>query len=206
MAQRSPTRWRRRKEARPDEILAAALESFAERGFAATRLEDVATRAGISKGTLYLYFRSKEELFKAVVRATLLPNLVRVEALAASFEGPSALLLEGLAGISVGLITFFWPGITALALLYLIAAWSIVTGILELMVAVWMQRVIRNEWMLLLGGIASMLVGVLLALRPGMGLVAVTWLIGVYALIFGVLLLALALQWRRLGRGLVIIS
>jgi AcrR family transcriptional regulator len=96
MAQRSPTRWRRRKEARPDEILAAALESFAERGFAATRLEDVATRAGISKGTLYLYFRSKEELFKAVVRATLLPNLVRVEALAASFEGPSALLLEGL--------------------------------------------------------------------------------------------------------------
>ena len=96
MEQRSPTRWRRRKEARPDEILAAALASFAERGFAATRLEDVAARAGISKGTLYLYFRSKEELFKAVVRATLVPNLERVEALAASFEGPSALLLERL--------------------------------------------------------------------------------------------------------------
>jgi AcrR family transcriptional regulator len=96
MAQRSPTRWRRRKEARPDEILAAALASFAERGFAATRLEDVAARAGISKGTLYLYFDSKEELFKAVVRATLVPNIERVEALAASFEGPSALLLERL--------------------------------------------------------------------------------------------------------------
>ena len=96
MEQRSPTRWRRRKEARPDEILAAALASFAERGFAATRLEDVAARAGVSKGTLYLYFRSKEELFKAVVRATLVPNLARVEALAASFEGPSALLLERL--------------------------------------------------------------------------------------------------------------
>jgi AcrR family transcriptional regulator len=96
MEERSPTRWRRRKEARPDEILAAALAGFAERGFAATRLEDVAARAGISKGTLYLYFKGKEELFEAVVRATLLPNLERVEALAATFEGPSALLLERL--------------------------------------------------------------------------------------------------------------
>jgi AcrR family transcriptional regulator len=95
MEQRA-TRWRRRKEARPDEILAAALDSFAARGFAATRLEDVAARAGISKGTLYLYFKSKEELFEAVVRATLLPNLARIEALAASFEGRSATLLERL--------------------------------------------------------------------------------------------------------------
>jgi AcrR family transcriptional regulator len=96
MDQRSPTRWRRRKEARPEEILAAALESFAERGFAATRLEDVAARAGISKGTLYLYFKSKEELFKAVVRETLLPNLARIEALVETFDGPSPLLLEQL--------------------------------------------------------------------------------------------------------------
>jgi AcrR family transcriptional regulator len=96
MAQRASTRWRRRKEARPEEILAAALESFAERGFAATRLEDVAARAGISKGTLYLYFKSKEELFEAVVRATLLPNLERVEALTASYQGRSAELLEQL--------------------------------------------------------------------------------------------------------------
>ena len=96
MEDKSPTRWRRRKDARPEEILAAALESFAERGFAATRIEDVAARAGISKGTLYLYFDGKEELFKAVVRQALLPNLARIEALAASFEGPSAALLERL--------------------------------------------------------------------------------------------------------------
>ncbi|MGH6905850.1 MAG: TetR/AcrR family transcriptional regulator [Geminicoccaceae bacterium] len=96
MEQRSPTRWRRRKEARPDEILAAALESFAERGFAATRLEDVAARAGISKGTLYLYFKGKEDLFKALVREAVLPNIERVEALSATFEGPSAQLLERL--------------------------------------------------------------------------------------------------------------
>jgi len=111
MKHRGPTRWRRRKEARPDEILAAALESFAARGFAATRLEDVAAHAGISKGTLYLYFKNKEELFEAVVRATLLPNLARIEALAASFEGPSATLLErllltiaGVVGSQVGAI------------------------------------------------------------------------------------------------------
>ena len=96
MTPQPSTRWRRRKEARPDEILAAALASFAERGFAATRLEDVAARAGISKGTLYLYFGGKEELFEAVVRAMLLPNLEQLEALAATYEGPSAKLLERL--------------------------------------------------------------------------------------------------------------
>jgi AcrR family transcriptional regulator len=96
MAARTVSRWRRRKEARPDEILAAALASFAERGFAATRLDDVAARAGISKGTLYLYFNGKEELFEAVVRATLLPHIERLEELATKFEGPSPALLERL--------------------------------------------------------------------------------------------------------------
>jgi AcrR family transcriptional regulator len=82
-------RWSRRKQARPGEIVAAALELFAERGFAATRLDDVAARAGVSKGTLYLYFDNKEELFKAVVRESLLPNIARVETLVAGFEGPT---------------------------------------------------------------------------------------------------------------------
>jgi AcrR family transcriptional regulator len=81
MERRSPSRWRRRKEARPEEILAAALASFAERGFAATRLEDVAARAGISKGTLYLYFRGKEKLFEAVgSQVGAIPKLVIAEA------------------------------------------------------------------------------------------------------------------------------
>ena len=74
-------RWRRRKDARPSEILDAALDCFAEHGFAATRLDDVAHRAGITKGTLYLYFPNKEELFKAVVAQALVPNLERGEAL-----------------------------------------------------------------------------------------------------------------------------
>jgi AcrR family transcriptional regulator len=89
-------RWRRRKTARPAEILSAALASFTERGFAATRLDDVAARAGVTKGTLYLYFDSKEELFKAVVRQELVPNLERAEALVAGSAAPSLDLLEQL--------------------------------------------------------------------------------------------------------------
>jgi len=68
-------RWERRKESRPAELLAAALDLFVERGFAATRLDEVAARAGVSKGTLYLYFDSKEDLFKAVVRETIVPQI-----------------------------------------------------------------------------------------------------------------------------------
>ncbi|MDF2781600.1 MAG: putative transcriptional regulator, TetR family, partial [Geminicoccaceae bacterium] len=91
-------RWRRRKDARPAEIVDAALEVFAERGFSAARLDDVAARAGISKGTLYLYFPSKEELFKAVVRQALLPNLARVERLLREHPGPAAAQVELMIG------------------------------------------------------------------------------------------------------------
>jgi AcrR family transcriptional regulator len=90
------SRWRRRKTARPAEILAAALALFAERGFAATRLADVAARAGVTKGTLYLYFDNKEELFKAVVRQELVPDLERAEAMVAGSAAPSLDLLEQL--------------------------------------------------------------------------------------------------------------
>jgi AcrR family transcriptional regulator len=89
------TRWQRRKEARPAELLAAALACFKERGFAATRLDDVAAQAGVTKGTIYLYYPSKEELFKAVVRGELVPNIERLEA-ALDEPGPTAALLERL--------------------------------------------------------------------------------------------------------------
>ena len=92
----SPKRWERRKEARPAEIVAAALQLFSDRGFAATRLDDVATVAGVSKGTVYLYFESKEQLFEAVVREAITPNIARAEALVDGFEGPTPDLLRGL--------------------------------------------------------------------------------------------------------------
>jgi AcrR family transcriptional regulator len=89
---------RRRKEARPAELTAAALDLFVDKGYAATRLEDVAARAGVSKGTLYLYFDSKEALFKAVVREGLLPALDEGENLVAGFTGPSDALLREVGG------------------------------------------------------------------------------------------------------------
>jgi AcrR family transcriptional regulator len=82
-------RWTRRKEARPQELLAAALDLFVERGYAATRLDDVASRAGVSKGTLYLYFTNKEELFKAVVRENVVPVLGEAEEMIDRYEGSS---------------------------------------------------------------------------------------------------------------------
>lgn len=93
-------RRRRRKEARPGELVAAGLAEFADKGFAATRLEDVARRAGVSKATIYLYFDSKEALFEAAVRERLLPAIEGASAIAARFEGPTdALLGEVLAVI-----------------------------------------------------------------------------------------------------------
>jgi len=85
---------RRRKDARPAELTAAALEVFVEKGYAATRLDDVAAHASVSKGTLYLYFDSKEALFKAVVREGLLPALAEGEALVRDFAGDSEALLQ----------------------------------------------------------------------------------------------------------------
>ncbi|MFZ6752473.1 TetR/AcrR family transcriptional regulator [Undibacterium sp. Dicai25W] len=82
-------KWERRKEARPQELLAAALDLFVERGFAATRLDDVAKAAGVSKGTLYLYFSSKEDLFKAVVRESIVPLIGEAEGMIGEFSGDS---------------------------------------------------------------------------------------------------------------------
>ena len=89
-------RWRRRKNARPEEIISAALEVFADRGFAATKLEDVAHRAGVTKGTIYLYYENKEALFKALVRETIVPVIAKGEALAHSFTGSARDLFEQL--------------------------------------------------------------------------------------------------------------
>src|SRR5690606_34614591 len=93
VSSRSP-RWERRKEARPGELLDAALDLFVERGFAATRLDEVAARAGVSKGTLYLYFASKEDLFKAVVRQNIVPLIESFEREVAAWQAGSAELLR----------------------------------------------------------------------------------------------------------------
>ena len=87
-------RWARRKDARPGELATAALELFVERGFAATRLDDVAKRAGVSKGTLYLYFDSKDDLFKAVIREGIVSRIVEFEDRMRAYRGSSAELMR----------------------------------------------------------------------------------------------------------------
>jgi AcrR family transcriptional regulator len=94
--QDSPPRWRRRKEARPAEIIAAAGRLFAEHGFAATKLDDIARLAGVAKGSVYLYFATKEELFRAVVRAAVVPQVQIIRGTAEAFEGTIAELIPRL--------------------------------------------------------------------------------------------------------------
>lgn len=83
-------RWERRKDARPQELLAAALDLFVERGYTAAKLDEVAARAGVSKGTLYLYFANKEDLFKAVIRESMMPVLDEADEIIDRHEGHSA--------------------------------------------------------------------------------------------------------------------
>ncbi|CDM66411.1 HdeD family acid-resistance protein [Pyrinomonas methylaliphatogenes] len=109
---------------------------------------------------------------------------------------------EGLAGVLVGIIAFFWPGITAFALLYLIAAWAIITGVLEIAAAIRLRRYVAGEWLLALSGALSLLFGILIVLVPSAGAIGVVWIIAFYAFLFGLLLIALALRLRRLEQGL----
>lgn len=105
-------------------------------------------------------------------------------------------LLEGIAGILAGVLTFVWPGITALVLLYFIAAWAIITGLFEIVQAIRLRQEIHGEWLLVLGGIASVVLGIILLVAPGAGAVALIWAIGGYAIIFGLLLIALGFRLR----------
>jgi len=110
------------------------------------------------------------------------------------------LLLEGALGVIVGVLTFVWPGVTALVLLYFIAAWAFLTGIAEIVQAIRLRREIRGEWLLALGGALSILFGILLVIRPGTGALAVVFIIAFYAIFFGTLLVSLGLRLRRIQR------
>ena len=110
-----------------------------------------------------------------------------------------AAVLEGIAGIVLGVLTLLWPGTTATVLLAFIAAWAIVTGVFEIAAAVWLRKVIEGEWTLILAGALSVLFGVLLLVQPTAGALAIIWLIGAYAIVFGVLVSILAFELRRLG-------
>jgi uncharacterized membrane protein HdeD (DUF308 family) len=117
----------------------------------------------------------------------------------AVFRTPShhwALLIEGVIGILAGILTFAWPAITALALLYVIAFWAIFTGVLEIVAGIRLRKAITNEWLLVLMGALSLLFGIFIVFAPGAGALAIVLWIGAYALIFGVFMIGLAFRLR----------
>jgi uncharacterized membrane protein HdeD (DUF308 family) len=115
------------------------------------------------------------------------------------FPNFGSLIFAGIFGILAGLITFFWPGISALGLLIVIASWAIVNGVVEIYYAIKLRKEIKGEWLLILAGILSVIFGILLFLNPLAGaLVLVLW-IGGFAVAFGILLIILAFKMKRLG-------
>jgi uncharacterized membrane protein HdeD (DUF308 family) len=107
------------------------------------------------------------------------------------------MLVQGLIGIGAGVIALLWPGIGALALTLLVAAWALATGVLEIVIAIRLRKVISGEWMLILGGVLSIALAVAVALFPGVGALALIWWMGAYALAYGIVTLTLALRIRR---------
>jgi uncharacterized membrane protein HdeD (DUF308 family) len=107
-------------------------------------------------------------------------------------------VLEGLVALVVGAIAIVWPGITALALVVLIGIWAVATGIAEIAAAIRLRRVITNEWLLGLSGALSIAAGIVIFLWPNAGAVAISWVIGIYALVFGIVLIWFGVRLRSM--------
>ena len=109
-------------------------------------------------------------------------------------------LVEGFISLMAGVIVLAQPGLAGLALVFVIAVWAVLTGLLEVIAAIRLRREIRDEWMLGFGGFLSIMLGLLMLFRPGAGGLVITLMVGAYALIFGILMAALSFRLRRLNR------
>jgi uncharacterized membrane protein HdeD (DUF308 family) len=148
------------------------------------------TRPGITLGALVLLFG---------VYALVDGVLALIAVFARQAAAPRwMLMLEGIVGLAAAAAAFFMPGLTAITLLYLIACWAMLTGILEIVAAIALRKQLTGEFWLILSGIASFVFGLVLVARPGAGAIAVIWLIGGYAIVFGFFLLMLGLRMRGL--------
>jgi uncharacterized membrane protein HdeD (DUF308 family) len=129
-------------------------------------------------------------------------NMTGAAKAAHGHERWGSLLLAGICGIAAATVTVLWPAITALVLVYVIAAWAVVTGVFEIVAAVRLRKHIEGEWLLALGGIASLLFGMLLVFSPLAGALAITLWFGAYAIVSGVVLIALGLRLRNFSRDI----
>lgn len=127
-----------------------------------------------------------------------------VDGLTAIWVGASSrawgVLFFGILGVIVGVYTLFYPGITAIALLYLIAAWALVRGIFEIVTAIQLRKEISYEWALIVSGLISIIFGIVLIANPGAGALAMVLVIGVFAITFGAMMIVLAFRVRRLPK------
>ena len=144
---------------------------------------------GILFGLLvFAYSRTAVQVF--VYLFGIYALLGGVVTLALAFDasrGRGWLVLSGIAGIAAGILTFIYPSTTAVALVYIVAAWAVITGIFEIVAAFEWRQVLSDMWMLGLAGVLSIILGVLLFSSPAAGLLAWAWLIGIYAIVYGVL-------------------
>ena len=108
--------------------------------------------------------------------------------------GSTFLIIRGIVGLIVGVLTFLWPGITALALIWFIAAWAVVTGVLEIAAAIRLRREITGEWLLALSGVLSVAFGLLVIAFPSAGALGIAWLLGAYAAAAGIVLIVLGVR------------
>ena len=113
------------------------------------------------------------------------------------------LVVVGLLGIAAGAVTFLWPGLTAVLLVLFIGAWALVHGIFEIIGAIKLRKEIDNEWMLILGGVLSVIFGAIILIAPGAGALGLVWAIAGYSIVFGILFIALSLRLRKHSRGAV---
>jgi len=107
------------------------------------------------------------------------------------------LVFEGVAGVGIGIVAIAWPQITAVIFVYLIASWGLITGILEILAAIRLRNELEGEWFLVLIGLLSIAFGALIFFFPDAGLIALAWILGIYAIMFGLLLIPLSLKLKR---------
>jgi uncharacterized membrane protein HdeD (DUF308 family) len=109
------------------------------------------------------------------------------------------LLFTGLLEIAIGLLTLLWPNVTGIILLYLIGSWAVIIGIMDIILAIQIRREIKNEWLLIIDGVFSVVIGLLLFIFPSASAVALAWLIGLFAIFLGIVFIILAFRLRKLA-------
>src|SRR5579872_18340 len=175
-------------------VLAKNWWSLVIRGLLAISLGLIAmVRPGVKLGTLVLLFG-----YYALIDG--LVSFAGVMRAAEAHERWASLLVEALADIAIGVVTLAWPAIPALSLVYVIAAWALLTGIFEVAAGFRLRRHVRGECLLALSGVASLVLGILMLSQPLVGPLAIARWVGVYAFVFGALLLGLGFRLRTWGR------